>query len=93
LKYRGRPIAPLGADAESDDEIVRRGLRLSSPRFSFQSRTSAGSSGLMMIRASDPPMNWRRSGFIEHETVRLLSLIFMKFFFVSSKSDGYDYKQ
>jgi hypothetical protein len=42
---------------------IRLSLRSSgsaSPRFSFQSRISAASSGLMMIRASDPPMNWRR---------------------------------
>ena len=31
-----------------------------SPRFSFHSRISAASSGLMMIRASDPPMKSRR---------------------------------
>ena len=30
------------------------------PRFSFHSRISAASSGLMMIRASDPPMKSRR---------------------------------
>ena len=31
-----------------------------SPRFSFHSRISAASSGLMMIRASEPPMKSRR---------------------------------
>ena len=43
---------------------MRLSLRSSgwaSPRFSFHSRISAASSGLIMIRASDPPMNWRRS--------------------------------
>jgi hypothetical protein len=35
-----------------------------SPRFSRQRRIKAASSGPIMIRASDPPMNWRRSGFV-----------------------------
>ena len=33
-----------------------------SPRFSFHNRISAASSGLIMIRASEPPMKSRRSG-------------------------------
>jgi hypothetical protein len=35
----------------------------SSPRFSRQSRNRAFSSLPMMIRASEPPMKWRRSRF------------------------------
>ena len=46
-------------------------------RFSCRSRISAASSGLMMIRASDPPMNWWRPGFIERESVRSFSLNIM----------------
>ena len=38
-----------------------RSCGASSPRFSRQSRNSAFSSLPMMIRESEPPMNWRRS--------------------------------
>ena len=54
------PVERLGGDAELDDEIVGEVLGSASPRFSFHNRMSAASSGLMMIRASDPPMNRRR---------------------------------
>ena len=37
-----------------------RSIGSTSPRFSFHNRISAASSGLMMIRASDPPMKRRR---------------------------------
>ena len=53
-----------------------RSIGSTSPRFSFQSRISAASSGLIMIRASDPPMKSRRFGFIEcGAVVKSLSLI------------------
>src|SRR5271166_6096845 len=56
IEVPGRPIAPLGADAESDDETARRAP--AQPRRAFLSR--AGSApprrGLMMILASEPPM-------------------------------------
>ena len=54
------PVERLGDDAELDDEVVGESSGSASPRFSFHSRMSAASSALMMIRASEPPMNWRR---------------------------------
>jgi hypothetical protein len=52
------------------------------PRFSFHSRINGASSGLMMIRASDPPMNCRRSGFVERGIARSFNRIFMEFSFL-----------
>ena len=57
----------LSASVATPSWTTRLSLRSSgsaSPRFSFHSRMSAASSGLMMIRASEPPMKWRRSGFM-----------------------------
>ena len=55
------PVERLGGDAELDDEVVAdRSSGSASPRFSFHSRISAASSGLMMIRASEPPTKWCR---------------------------------
>ncbi len=50
----------LSASVATPSWTTRLSLKSSgsvSPRFSFQSRISAASSGLMMILASDPPMN------------------------------------
>ena len=64
------PVQRLGGDAELDDEIVAADPPARPrPRFSFQSRISAGSSGLMMIRASEPPRNCRRFGSCDRRAV------------------------
>ena len=40
-----------------------------SPRFSRHSRIRAASSSPMMIRASEPPMKWRRSEFLDFRLI------------------------
>jgi hypothetical protein len=58
------PVELLGDGAELDDQVVERSSGTTSPRFSRHSRVSIASSLPMMIRASDPPMKWRRSSSI-----------------------------
>ncbi len=60
--------ARLSASVATPSWTTRLSLKSSgsaSPRFSFHSRFRAVSSGLIMIRASDPPMKSRRSSFVE----------------------------
>jgi hypothetical protein len=54
-------VQGLGGDAELDDEVVTQVHRLDFAAF-LPSRISAASSGVMMIRASEPPMKRRRFG-------------------------------
>src|SRR5580692_8566535 len=64
VRFRGSVATPSWT--------MRLSLRSSgsaSPRFSFQSRISADSSGLMMIRASEPPRNCRRFGSCDRRAV------------------------
>jgi len=55
------PIEVLGHKAELDDEVAREVLRLRLATFSRHSLSNAPSSLPMIIRASEPPMNERRS--------------------------------
>jgi len=50
----------LGDGAELDNKVTDRSSGSTSPRFSCQSRSRAGSSSPMIVRASDPPMKDRR---------------------------------
>ena len=55
--------------AELNDQVVGQVLGSTSPRFSRQSRSKLSSSSPMMIRASDPPMNERRSPSFDLPTI------------------------
>jgi hypothetical protein len=57
------PIEVFGRQAELDDEFAERSSGPTSPRFSCQRRIRAFSSCPMMMRASEPPMKWRRPSF------------------------------
>jgi hypothetical protein len=54
-------IKILCREAELDDKVAGEILRLDLASFSRQRRRRAASSSPMMIRASEPPMNWRLS--------------------------------
>jgi hypothetical protein len=69
------PVQCFSGDAELDDEIFAEILRLALARFSRQRRSNAASSALMIIRASEPPMNKRRS------TLALFELRVIRFSF------------
>jgi len=55
------PVKVFGDGPKLDDKVPGEVLRFDLPRFSCQSRTRATSSPPMMIRASEPPINDRRS--------------------------------
>ena len=74
------PIEVLGHNTKLDDEIARQVLRLNfSPLLPPQPHQAA-SSVPMMIRASEPPMKWRRSP----------ELLFHTWFFIASSASKND---
>jgi hypothetical protein len=74
------PVERLSSDAELDDEIIAEIVCSASPRLSRQRRIKAASSALMIIRASEPPMNRRRSALVLFE----LRVIMFSFEFAMS---------
>jgi hypothetical protein len=57
------PVESFGGEASWTTRLSLKSTGSASPRFSFHSRISAASSGLMMILASEPPMKSRRFTF------------------------------
>ena len=54
------PVEVLGSQAELDDEVAGQVLRLDFAAFLPPEPQQGASSSPMMIRASEPPMKWRR---------------------------------
>jgi hypothetical protein len=54
-------VKRFGGDAELDDKVIAQILWLALTTFSRQRRIKAASSALIMVRASEPPINKRRS--------------------------------